>query len=641
MCGIAGIIDLNNKPVSASSLFTMTTTIKHRGPDDEGFLLGHIQKKSCEEFYGPDTLSSLKKNRKDIRTYQNTQYNFGFGHRRLSIIDLTFRGHQPMYDRKKNIWIVFNGEIYNYKEIRKELTEKGYKFISHSDTEVIIYSYQEWGEQCLHKFNGIFSFMIWDKKNEKFFFARDRLGVKPFYYYNKKGMFIFASEIKAILSSGLIDKQINSSSIYSYIKYKFVCNNNTFLDNIYKLLPGYYGIIKNNRVYIKQYWDIKFNSLDYTEGTFKSRLRELFEDAIQLQIRSDVPIGAHLSGGIDSSSVVSMVKRLYQLDVKTFSGAFNDAKEYSEENYITLVKKQLNIENYITKPTSSDFMNTISNIVYYLDEPVVGPGVFPQFMVNKLIHKHLKVVLGGQGGDEIFAGYYRYFYAVIKDLIINPKLKLNSSIQLFHYLFNYYKLAGIKGIIAQSIYNYLINPNKRLNKDFKNRLKSEQVIDYHSFTKHIKGCHNQLTYWDIKNFLQGLLQVEDRTSMAFSIESRVPLLDHRFVELAVNIPIHLKLKKDITKYIFRESIKDLIPDPIYQRKDKHGFPTPFVLWLKEKKFQDFIYERIFNKEFLSWGVYCPDALKKIWKQQTKKGKNKSVIIWELLNLSLWYNNYIT
>ncbi|HDD44025.1 MAG TPA: asparagine synthase (glutamine-hydrolyzing), partial [Candidatus Desulfofervidus auxilii] len=393
MCGIAGIWSKNLNSYDTEALISkMLISLKHRGPDDEGF-------------------------------YFDTKEPLGLGHKRLSIID-PIGGKQPLSNEDGTIWIVFNGVIYNYLELRAELITKGHKFKTYSDTEVIIHSYEEWGQECLQKFNGMFAFVIWDSKNKLLWGARDRLGIKPLYYFFNGQTFIFASEIKAILASGLIKPEINLCGLKDYWTFQFCLGDKTLFKDIYKILPGYQFTIKQNGSNLdfssKEYWDINFDYIDFEhhEEYFSDKLLLLLEDAIKIRLRSDVPLGAHLSGGLDSSSIVCIISSLLgNSSIKTFTGRFNEGPAFDESHYAKLVANKLGTDYHEITLTADNFKDTIETIIYYMDEPAAGPGVFPQFFVSKLASEKVKVVLGGQGGDEIFIGYVRYLIGYLEECL--------------------------------------------------------------------------------------------------------------------------------------------------------------------------------------------------------------------------------
>lgn len=581
MCGIVGWINFNGENIDRHALIRMRDILVHRGPDHGGIFID-----------GPT----------------------GLAHRRLSIIDLSPAAHQPMSNEDETIWIVINGEIYNYLELRKELESKGYMFNSNSDTEVIIHSYEEWGVDCLQKFIGMWAFAIWDSKKLQLFAARDKLGIKPFYYCFDGTSFMFASEIKALLENTQIDRKIVPQSIYEYLYYGYALGDKTWFYNVKKLLPGHYLLVDKHGLKINKYWDVRIDiDYDRTEEETAFKLRELLEDSVRLCLRSDVPVGAHLSGGVDSSSVVAVASRLCENSIHTFSGAFYEGERYDEREYIKEMVKNypLNYHEVMVRP--DNFLDRMQKIVWHMDEPTAGPGVYPQHFICQLTHDEgIKVILGGQGGDELFGGYPHYLSGIMVNLI--RSFKDRNSLYLR-------KAAPTLSIVYRWLRRYTSvvlelrkrRVNKLLSRDF---LKE---VDYGSYIMDgDEGMQSadEMMLWDLKNYLPGLLHVEDRMSMAFSVESRLPLLDHRIVELAFTIPLFFKVNSVNSKYILRETNKDILPYKIYSRRDKKGFPTPFSIWTERKAFRDSLRE-ITN-----------DSCKEIFRDDTS-------VSWEKLNISLW------
>lgn len=626
MCGIAGIAFLN-KEVSKNTLINMNRAIAHRGPDGEGY---HIDG------------------------------NIGLAHKRLSIIDLE-GGRQPMTNEDETIWITYNGEIYNYFELRQELIQKGHKIKTYSDTEVIIHAYEEYGDECLEKFNGMFAFVIWDSNKGEIFAARDRFGVKPFYYYKDKEKFIFASEIKSILASELVKKEVNYEGINDYIVFQFTLGKKTLFKKIYKLEPGFclkLDVNNEMNLKLKRYWDLTFNYDTYhTEDYFVDKLMYLIGDATKIRLRSDVPLGSHLSGGLDSSTVVCLASEfLGKNGLKTFTGAFREGKEYDETEYAKIVSRFANTEYHEVMPNSEDFQHTIEELIYYLDEPGAGPGVFPQYFVSKLASEHVKVVLGGQGGDEIFMGYARYLVAYLEECIkgaiyqtadkdkyavsldsIIPNLPMLKTYQPM--LQNFWK----EGLFAEqdARYYHLIDRSEGMRQLF-----NPEILDYEGYSTfesfreifNKEDAHsyvNKMMYFDIKSSLPALLQVEDRTSMAVGIESRLPLLDYRIAELLATIPPIVKFKGGKSKALFKDAIKNIIPSEILNRKDKMGFPVPLVQWYGGP-LKDYVREILLSERTKNRGIY---NIEEVEKEINKEGKF-SRVIWGLLCLELWFRKFM-
>lgn len=634
MCGICGIYNFkSNEFIDSSLLEKMCDAMRHRGPDDYGYAV----------FQVPSLRFQVFKNQNNLRlSTSNFQPNLGFGHRRLSIIDLSPAGHQPMSNEDNTIWIVYNGEIYNYKELKVDLEAKGHQFKSLTDTEVIIHSYEEWGTECLHKFNGMFAFAIWDGKKKRLFIARDRLGIKPLYYYLNKEYFIFASEIKAILEDKSIKREPYYPAISDYLRYMYIIDDNTFFKDIKKLLPGYYLILEDGSISLNQYWDLRFNSNKdeiKREEYYVERLYDLLKDSVRVHLRSDVPLGAHLSGGLDSSCLVGLASQMLPYPPKTFSGAYSEAGPYDERRYINIVTKKFQTEHYEIIPSARDYAEALSKMVWYMDEPAVGSAVIGQYYVCKLASEHVKVILGGQGGDELFGGYYRYIPPYLKNYLKRFFTGKVNPVEISKSLLNLVKHIGIIGL------NNSYQKAKRrkgildiTTDDFKEM--TEKTSNVHDIAMDsIIDSLNKIQYWDIKNYLPALLHVEDRTSMAVSIESRVPFLDHRIVEFSATIPSYLKMKGLVLKYIERESARGFLPSEVVNRKDKGIFSPPIQIWFKNALLpviQDVLHSRIFRER----GIFNIPSLEKRVRHFLNGKIDYSEQIWMVLNVELWHQQFI-
>ncbi|MGE5605675.1 MAG: asparagine synthase (glutamine-hydrolyzing) [Bacteroidota bacterium] len=621
MCGICGRLNFDSSNnVDPIELNRMADRLAHRGPDDQGFFFdGHI----------------------------------GLGHRRLSIIDLD-NGKQPMISTDNNFVIVYNGEIYNYLELRQELLIKGYKFSSYSDTEVLLNMYIEYGEECLSRLNGMFAFVIYDKPKALLFGARDRLGIKPFYYYWDSEKFIFGSEIKAILAAEIKKIDVNFDAVQDYLALQYTLGEKTFYQGVKSLQPGNYFLVKEKKVIIQKYWDLNYEIDSYhTEDYFIDRILMLLEDSVRLRLRSDVPLGTHLSGGLDSSTVATITAHLLHGRVRTFTGAFSEGRDFDETEYARLVSQRENTEYFETRPTCEDFVKTFDDIMYYMDEPQAGPGVFPQYFVSKLASENVKVVLGGQGGDEIFGGYIRYLIAYleqcikgaiyenneegrfvvdINSIIVNlpyirnyePLLKKFWSSGLFEPMSHRYfaliqRMDDLNGLINQEIYD----PKRKVFAEFLEIFESSNTASY----------FNKMTHFDIKTFLPSILHVEDRTSMAHSLESRLPMLDYRIVELVAGIPPTMKFKAGEPKYIFKRAVQNILPKEILERKDKKGFPVPLNLWY-ENGLNDYIQGLLCDGELIKRGIINQRNLNKALRVEQKFGRQ----LWGLLCLEVFFRN---
>jgi len=538
MCGISGILSFDGK-YNREDILKMNKVLSHRGPDDEGT-------------YFDDFI--------------------GLGHRRLSIIDLSKAGHQPMSCGSKRYWIIFNGEVYNYLEIREELIKKGHEFHSNSDTEVILESYIEWGTECLQKFNGMWALAIWDKEKKELFCARDRFGVKPFYYYHEEDCFVFASEIKAILEAENVPREPNYERILQYLgNYPLLENKSTFFKNIFQLPASHYALIKKGEMVIERYWDIEKKSIEGIDA--KERFLDLFKDSISLRLRSDVPVGTCLSGGLDSSSIVCVLNKMIDpTKQKTFSSCFED-KRFDEREYIEEVVKATSVTPFYTFPDINHIYPQIEKIVWHQDEPFDSTSIFAQWSVMELAKKNgVIVLLDGQGSDEALAGYIPYKWYLLLDSFSskNPFYLIKNSLGLFKSLkgykdytnLSYYKI--LKRLFASKFISKEKVKSSRsfyLQKEFIDNYKDNLKLNYSN--KFSSKLENKLYHDVYYSSLPRLLQYEDRDSMAFSLESRVPFLDYRFVELIFSLPVSNKNQERLDKIHPEKSNEGCIT-----RKDK-------------------------------------------------------------------------
>ena len=608
MCGISGILSYDRK-YNREDILRMNKMLSHRGPDDEGT-------------YFDDFI--------------------GLGHRRLSIIDLSKAGHQPMSDESERYWIIFNGEVYNYLEIREELVEKGYEFHSNTDTEVILKSYIEWGVDCLKKFNGMWAFALWDKEKKELFCARDRFGVKPFYYYHEDGYFVFASEIKAILEAEGILREPNYERILQYLgNYPLLENKSTFFNDIFQLPASHYALIKKDEIKIERYWDIEKKSVEGVDA--KERFLELFKDSISLRLRSDVPVGTCLSGGLDSSSIVCVLNKMIDpTKQKTFSSCFED-KRFDEREYIEEVVKATSVTPFYTFPDINHIYPQIEKIVWHQDEPFDSTSIFAQWSVMELAKKNgVIVLLDGQGSDEALAGYIPYKWFLLLDSFNNknPVYLLKNSLGLFKSLKDYknYTNRSYYKILKRLVASKFISKEKvkssrsyYLKREFIDKYKDNLKLNYtHKFNSKLE---NKLYHDVYYSALPRLLQYEDRDSMAFSLESRVPFLDYRFVEFIFSLPVSNKIKNGWTKYILRKSMKDILPEKIRCRKDKMGFVTPQDMWLATIK--DKVKDIFNSKEFLQRPYIDSNGVSELLEKYYGGDYSLSNTVWKLYCIEIW------
>ncbi len=624
MCGIVGLINKSGLQADYNILKKMADTIHHRGPDDDGVMID-----------GP----------------------VGFFHKRLSIIDIA-GGQQPM--TYKDFTIVYNGEIYNYIELREDLKKKGHLFETSSDTEVILHMYKEYGKNFLNLLNGMFAFIIYDKNQKEIFIARDHFGIKPLYWYYDEDLIAFGSEIKALLAHPAIQAESDPDNLYEYLTFQFIMGPGTMFKNIYKILPGHYMCInlKNWEIKEEKYWEPNFNIDHYhTEEYFIVELDKILKKTIYQQLRSDVPIGTYLSGGIDSSFVTIVASKLLDTRIKSFSGAFREGPEFNELQYAHFAAKTANAELFEIFPTEQEFIDLIPKLIYHLDEPVAGPGIFPQYIVSRLASQHVKVILGGQGGDEIFGGYTRYLVAYLEQALKGAIYESNEEeehiVSLESILPN---LPTLKQYIPMMKsfwkegtfepmdrrYYHLIDRMSSTAEffqlDFLRGCKHEEI--FQKFSKEFnnpdtKSYFNKMTHFDMLGSLPGLLQVEDRVSMSVSIESRVPLLDRRIVDLISRMPAGMKFKGGEMKYLLKKTIKDIMPPEILNRKDKMGFPVPLHIWSKNKA-KDFIMDTLLSKKARERNMINTEYVEKLILAEQPFSRG----LWGLLSLELWHNQFI-
>lgn len=622
MCGIAGLLNLNSNAVSGldKKLAVMNQLQRHRGPDGEGM-------------------------------WQHAHGHVGFGHRRLTIIDLS-TGDQPMADAAGN-WITYNGEIYNYIELRDELGREQFK--TASDTEVILLAYQKWGADCVNHLRGMFAFALWDEVNQSLFCARDRFGIKPFYYTVVADTFYFASEVKAILPF-LKHIETNLEAFKEYLTFQFCLSGKTLFKNVHELMPGHLLQISNSNITTKQYWEVFYNiDFSHTAKYFEEQLRTMLADSVRLHLRSDVPLGAYVSGGLDSSIVAALASVQHSREFIGFTGKFSLSRDYDESHYARALATSCNFELQEVDITADDFIENISKVIYHLDFPVAGPGSFPQYMVSKLAGRSRKVVLGGQGGDEIFGGYTRYLIAYFEQCI---KAAIDGTMNNGNFIVTYESI--IPNLTALRNYKPLLQEfwreglfedmDKRyfrlINRaaTLQNEIRWELLNSYSPFEtlRSIFNGNNVgeesyfdlMTHFDFKTLLPALLQVEDRVSMAHGIESRVPFLDHPMVELAATIPSNIKFKDGTMKQVLKDAMRSIVPKQIIERKDKMGFPTPLNVWLRGEA-HEFVCDIFKSQSALNRELIDNRKVIEGLDNEPKFGRK----IWGLLSLELWQQEF--
>lgn len=606
MCGICGVISKGpEEKIEKTALSSMLRKIKHRGPDDEGYFVSE---------------------------------GVGLGHCRLSIIDLK-TGHQPMANNEKTLWITYNGEIYNYLELRHELLAKGYVFKTKSDTEVILNGYAEYGTRILDKLEGMFAFCIYDKAKKEAFLARDHFGIKPLYYAFCEGTFLFASEIKALLS--FVEPEINLQGLADYLTFQYCLGSKTMFKDIFRLMPASFVKVRGGEIIQeRRYWKISTDAdQDYDQQKAEEELISLLEGSVARQLRSDVPLGSHLSGGVDTAIIVSNVRKCVpKTEFNTFTACFpNEKSIYDDSPFAKISSLFFKTRHHKIELCYEDFTKAFSDISYYLDEPVAAPGSFPQFFVSKLASETVKVVLGGQGADEMFGGYARYYIlcnaSSIKDSKTIPGI---SQLKNYKELTEQFLNGGLDGDDAQMYFRMVCRSNdinRYLSPETQRSLGGYSPYEeYASLFSEGKGNDllNQILYYEMNAWLPALLQVEDRMSMAWSLESRVPFLKKEICEFAFKVPTHIKLKNGLLKSLLRTAYKDDLPPEIVNRPDKIGFPVPLFKWLKNE----------LAPQYKQWlpsrrHIFDRDALEEVCKNQSEHSRE----VWGLINIEMWLRNF--
>ena len=656
MCGIAGIWNFDEGAVEPAQLALITNLQHHRGPDDLGYVW--FDKQGQVIGWGRD-LQAL-----------NTKGPLAFGHRRLSIIDLDETGRQPMSYANGRYWICYNGEIYNYLELREQLKSLGYRFVSTSDTEVILAAYRHWGVDCVKRFNGMWAFALWDTTERILFCSRDRVGIKPFYYYLDAQRFVFASEIKSVLAALPADKfALNEPYLGRFIIGGLLDDaDDTLFAHVKQLPPAHCLLLKPGQAKFWRYWDIpdecieRADRLDIDENQAIEQFRELLTDAIRLRFRADVPVGTCLSGGLDSSTVVALATTFLSAQLSTFTTEYDEA-EFSEGRYARAAAAHHQTDAHYITPQPHQYIDFIDRFSFYHDEPCPGPGPFSQWHVMQLASKHVKVVLDGQGADELLAGYTHYFNYYLTTVLSRAIQRNGSSCQptIKQYFTDTCAIGRHLNIpLRQSCFtalNHIANrtlpasvrnftrPFRRLthraagagamfnvaNPD----LLRHALPAYRPRPRRYRDDLNEIMYWELtRDNIPMLMQYGDRTSMAFSIESRVPFLDYRLMEFVGSLPYHLKIRTSTTKYLMRRALRGLLPDDVVDRPDKKGYPTPFALWLKGP-LKDYVLDMIRSGPFRSRGLFHPDKVETLMNQHLAERTDHAWLLWRIVNIERW------
>lgn len=622
MCGIVGQLNFDNNPVSPVILKRMTDVLSHRGPDGEGHWI---------------------------------EENIGLGHRRLSIIDLSPAGHQPMISADQRYILSYNGEIYNFQELRKELEAEGHHFRSNSDSEVVLHSLSEWGFDAMLKFNGMFALALWDRKLKRLLLARDRYGIKPLYYFIDSKKFVFASEQKAILEQPAFDKKINKKALLEYFTFQNIFTDQTFIEGIKLLKPGHYGIIDvckgGNEIRQTQYWDYHFREPEKvtSKGEYLEELERLFKQAVSRQLVSDVELGSYLSGGMDSGSITSIASESFP-NLKTFTCGFDLSSAsgielaFDERTKAEAMSAKFKTEHYEIVLKAGDMERCLPKLVWHLEEPRVGQ-CYPNFYASNLAGKFVKVVLSGAGGDELFGGYpWRYYRGA------NAK-------NFEEYIDDYY------------LYWQRLIPNCDISKVFAPIWDDVKDVWTKDIFRNVFSSHsnsfekpedyiNHSLYFEAKTFLHGLFVVEDKLSMAHSLESRVPFMDNDLVDFAMQCPVDLKLnnlgkvirlnenefgrksshyfkKTNDGKQILRDMMSRFIPKDITEA-EKQGFSSPDASWFKGESI-DFVKSKLLNKEASIYQILDRGRVKSMIEEHLNGKQNRRLLIWSLLHVESYIN----
>lgn len=635
MCGIVGILDLASSP-EQGLIERMNRIMHHRGPDGEGYYLD-----------GPIAL----------------------GHRRLSIIDLA-GGKQPLSNEDGTIWVTFNGEIYNFQGLRDELIEKGHRFSTRSDTETIVHAYEEYGESCVERFRGMFSFAVWDGRIKRLFIARDRLGKKPLYYHTDGKRFIFASEIKAIVQDEKVKREIDPKALADYFTYNYIPFPETIFKGIRKLPPGHWMTVdlvgsgvsakpaaetepSKLEVVTSKYWDIVYHpDHSVSENEWVESLREKLREAVRMRLISEVPLGAFLSGGIDSSTVVALMSQVQNSPVKTFSIGFRE-EDFSELKYARMIAEKFGTDHH-EMVIDPDAVEVLPLLAWEFDEPFADSSAIPTYYVSKMAREQVTVILSGDGGDETFAGYRRYRWA--QDMNRYDRLPSPLKSLLFGLpaalLPDGTKGKGMLRHLSKEPFERYAGLNTFAGPSYLQSLLSNDIIscmrqslpDYSAMEDFYNSCGSsdyltRIQYVDTKLYLaEDILTKVDRTSMLCSLETRAPLLDHEVVELVAKMPSTMKIRNGEMKYILKRAMEGILPDEILFRK-KMGFGVPLVHWFK-KDLTAYAHDVLLSREAKERGIFNPRYVETLLDAHRKKGRDLSANIWALLFFEQWCRNWL-
>jgi asparagine synthase (glutamine-hydrolysing) len=622
MCGIAGIIKLNpQEKVNEVLVKRMGDVLQHRGPDDEGFWI---------------------------------QGQVGLAHRRLSIVDVD-GGRQPMMNEDHTIWIVFNGEIYNHRELRQELEAKGHRYRTRSDTETILHLYEEEGERCVERLQGMFAFAIWDRNREQLLLARDRLGIKPLYYSFNNDELLFASEIKGILAAGSVKLEFNTSILPEFLATRFISGKETFFRGVYKLLPGHtltWSLSRGMRSHL--YWRPQA-SFDAPRRSLKEEADELrlqLESTIQSHLMSDVPLGLFLSGGLDSSGIAALMAPMIKEPIRTFGVGFAEA-EANELSYSRLMARSVGAEHREVVVTPEEYFNALPKLIWHEDEPIAFPSSVPLYFVSRLARQHVKVVLTGEGADELFLGYPRYWVTAWNEKLglayerlvpgaVREKVKhILQKLPMRRYTERSFLALepDIRSLFYENFSVFSGSLQERLLADQESLVARDPYAEgLRCYREATGGMLERMTQADLQTYLVELLMKQDQMSMAASIESRVPFLDHKLVEHVLSIPGRFKLQGWKTKVVLREVLRNRVPKEILTR-GKMGFPVPVNRWFRDR-FRPIVEEFVLGPRALQRELFEPSVLRHLAEEHMSGVREHGDRLWLLINLEIWQRIFL-
>ena len=619
MCGIAGSINLSPQVVSPDVVNKMTALESHRGPDGDGFFVSG-----------------------DRRVH--------LGHRRLKIIDLSENARQPMANQEGTVWLTYNGEIYNYRELDEILKAKGYVYRSQSDSETIVHAYEEWGESCVERFNGMFAFAIWDERKKLLFCARDRFSEKPFYYYKDASRFLFASEIKALFVDSTVPREPNYKTLARYLQYNETdTSEDTFFRHIHSLPAAHTLTWKDGGLSVRRYWNLPDAkpAVEKSEQEWTQEFLALLNDSVRLRLRSDVPVGTCLSGGLDSSSIICLMTQMVDKPISAFSVVY-DEEGFSERPFMQAMADALPLRSYRVTPNGEDLFDTLKRIVWHNDEPSSSTGQYSQWHVMKLAaEKGVTVILNGQGGDELMGGYWRYLPTYTRELMMQGRwrqaaLEINGDVRLHNgslpQNFKQVLYPMMPGAL-QKAYARTLSTQERADKFLSQDFLTSHTPNGNGEARLMKTLREHLAVDLTVKSVPYLVHHEDRCSMAFSREIRLPFLDHRLVELSFQMPSDLKIRNGVTKYILRKAMAGQgMPETVLNRQDKKGYATPVGKWFRTVAREE-VREILSSLSFAQRGIFDTQNTTDSFSRHCAGSGDFTRQIWQWVNVELWFREF--